>query len=62
MDELSTSGGFSAGGGGGGDTYNPGSDFMNLLGIGSAPESVIIKGQNFDQMKNLADDIKSYIR
>jgi multidrug efflux pump subunit AcrB/ABC-type multidrug transport system ATPase subunit len=60
MDELSTSGGFS-GGGGGGETYNPGSDFMNLLGIGSTRESVIIKGQNFEQMKNLADDIKSYV-
>ncbi len=60
MDELSTSGGFS-GGGGGGETYNPGSDFMNLLGIGSTRESVIIKGQNFEQMKNLADDLKSYI-
>ena len=33
MDELSTSGGFSGGGsGGGGDTYNPGSDFMNYAG------------------------------
>ena len=60
MDELSTSGGFS-GGGSGGETYNPGSDFMNLLGIGSTRESVIIKGQNFKQMKNLADDIKSYV-
>ena len=62
MDELSTSGGFSAGGGGGGGgNYNPGSDFMNLLGIGSTNESVIIKGQNFEQMKDLADDIKTYI-
>jgi len=60
MDELSTSGGFS-GVGGGGENSNPGSDFMNLLGIGSARESIIIKGQNFDQMKNLADDIKSYV-
>jgi len=60
MNELSTSGGFT-GGGGGGETYNPGSDFMNLLGIGSQNESVVIKGQNFEQMKNLADDIKSYI-
>jgi multidrug efflux pump subunit AcrB/ABC-type multidrug transport system ATPase subunit len=58
MDDQSTGGGFS---GGGGDTYNPGSDFMNLLGIGSTRESVIIKGQNFEQMKNLADDIKSYV-
>ena len=60
MDELSTGGGFTSGGGGG-ENYNPGSDFMNLLGIGSARESIIIKGQNFEQMKNLADDIKSYI-
>jgi multidrug efflux pump subunit AcrB/ABC-type multidrug transport system ATPase subunit len=59
MDELSTSGGFS--GGGGDDSYNPGSDFMNLLGIGSKKESVVIKGQNFEKMKNLAGDIKSYI-
>jgi multidrug efflux pump subunit AcrB/ABC-type multidrug transport system ATPase subunit len=59
--EDASSGGGSASGGGGGDTYNPGSDFMNLLGIGSTRESVIIKGQNFQQMKNLADDIKSYI-
>jgi len=60
MDELSTNGGFS-GGGGGDDNFNPGSDFMNLLGIGSKKESVIIKGQNFEQMKGLANDIKSYV-
>ena len=34
---------------------------MNLLGIGSQSESVIIKGQNFEQMKNLADDIRTYV-
>ena len=33
MDEISTGGGFT--GGGGGENYNPGADFMNLLGIGS---------------------------
>jgi len=60
MDELSSGGGFT-GGGGGEDSYNPGSDFMNLLGIGSKKESIIIKGQNFEQMKNLANDIKSYV-
>ena len=60
MNELSTSGGFT-GGAGGGETYNPGSDFMNLLGIGSQSERVLIKGQNFEQMRNLADDIRSYI-
>ena len=60
MDEVSTSGGFT-GGGGGSETSNPGANFLNLLGIGSQNESVIIKGQNFEQMKNLADDIKSYV-
>ncbi|MBK9391429.1 MAG: efflux RND transporter permease subunit [Bacteroidetes bacterium] len=59
MDELSTGGGFT--GGDGGENYNPGADFMNLLGIGTTRESIIIKGQNFKQMKNLADDIKAYI-
>ena len=58
MDEVSTSGGFT---GGGSETSNPGANFLNLLGIGSQNESVIIKGQNFEQMKNLADDIKSYV-
>lgn len=60
MDEVSTGGGFT-GGGGGNETTNPGADFMSLLGIGTRNESVIIKGQNFVQMKNLADDIKSYV-
>ncbi len=34
---------------------------MNLLGLGTQSESVIIKGQNFEQMRNLAEDIKTYI-
>ncbi len=60
MDEQSTNGGFSGGDDtGGGD--NEGDDFMNLLGIGSTNESVIIKGQNFTQMKNLANDIRSSV-
>lgn len=60
MDELSSNGGFSAGGGAeAGD--NSGADFMNMLGLGSKKESIIIKGQNFEQMRNLANDIKSYI-
>ncbi|MBP1665141.1 MAG: transporter ATP-binding protein, partial [Bacteroidetes bacterium] len=32
-----------------------------MLGIGTESESVIIKGQNFEQMKDLADDIKTYV-
>ena len=58
MDELSASGGFTDVGGGG-EAFNPGMDFMNLLGLGSKRESVIIKGQSFNQMKNFADDVKS---
>jgi len=60
MDELSSGGGFSSEGGGG-DMDDAGGDFMNLLGIGSKKESIIIKGQNFEQMRDLANDIKSYV-
>ncbi|NSW93328.1 MAG: efflux RND transporter permease subunit, partial [Bacteroidales bacterium] len=57
---------FSAGGGYeseafSGDSYNPGLDFMNLLGIGTTRESIVIKGQDFEKMKRLASDVKSYI-
>ena len=48
-------------GSGSSQTINPGLGLMSLLGIGSTSESVIIKGQNFVQMKNLADDIKSNV-
>ena len=61
MDDISTSGGFTSGSGGGMETVNPGASFMNMLGIGTQSESVVIKGQNFNEMKNLADDIKTYI-
>jgi multidrug efflux pump subunit AcrB/ABC-type multidrug transport system ATPase subunit len=61
MDELSASGGFS-GGSDAGDMSGSESDFMNLLGIGSQNESVIIKGENFVRMKNLANDIKSSVQ
>ncbi|MBN2862410.1 MAG: efflux RND transporter permease subunit, partial [Bacteroidales bacterium] len=61
MDEISTSGGFETGGGGGSENINPGAGFARMLGIGTETESIIIKGQNFVQMRNLADDIESYI-
>jgi multidrug efflux pump subunit AcrB len=62
MDEISTSGGFTSSAGGmAGAGVNPGVNFMNLLGLGTQSESVIIKGQNFEQMRNLAEDIKTYI-
>jgi multidrug efflux pump subunit AcrB/ABC-type multidrug transport system ATPase subunit len=59
MDEISAGGGFTSSGGG--ENINPGADFMNLLGIGSQRESVVIKGENFARMKDLADDIRSNI-
>ena len=61
MDEISSGGGYT-GSAGSGEAVNPGANFMNLLGLGTTSESVIIKGQNFTQMKNLADDIKAFIQ
>jgi len=52
----------SSAGGGGGGAVNPGANFTNLLGIGTTSESVVIKGQDFEQMKNLSDDIKASIQ
>jgi multidrug efflux pump subunit AcrB/ABC-type multidrug transport system ATPase subunit len=60
MDEISTSGGFS-GGDTEGENINPGSGFMRMLGLGSETESVVIKGEDFEKMKDLADDIRTYI-
>jgi len=60
MDEVSTGGGFT-GGEGTGEAFSSEADFANLLGIGSETEKVVIKGQDFEQMRNLAGDIESYI-
>jgi multidrug efflux pump subunit AcrB/ABC-type multidrug transport system ATPase subunit len=61
MNDISSGGGYTSSAGGG-SAVNPGANFLNLLGVGSQSESVIIKGQNFDQMKYLADDIKAFIQ
>lgn len=61
MNEISSGGGYTGSAGRSG-AVNPGANFMNLLGIGTTTESVIIKGQNFDQMKNISDDIKAAIQ
>ena len=61
MNEISASGNYSQLGGGQGGV-NPGADFMNLLGVGSSSESINIKGQNFEQMKSISDDIKESIQ
>ncbi len=47
----------SSGGMGGGMTGN----FQALLGIGTDEESIIIKGEDFDVMKSVAEDLEYYI-
>jgi multidrug efflux pump subunit AcrB/ABC-type multidrug transport system ATPase subunit len=61
MDEVSSSGGFTSGGSGGGESFNPGENFMSMMGLGSSRESIIIRGQDFEEMKNFAEDIRNYI-
>ena len=61
MNEISSGGGYTGSAGGAG-AVNPGANFLNLLGMGTTTESFIIKGQNFEQMKNIADDIKASIQ
>ena len=48
--------GSSGGGSGFGD--NPGMNFMGMFGIGQQQESIVIKGEDFDKMLLLAEDIK----
>ena len=45
----------------GGGGANPGANFERMLGIGSQSEKIIIKGRNFDRMRNVADDIRYYL-
>jgi multidrug efflux pump subunit AcrB/ABC-type multidrug transport system ATPase subunit len=61
MNEISAGGGYTGSAGSSG-AVNPGSNFMNLLGVGTSTESIVIKGQNFDQMKNISDDIKAALQ
>jgi multidrug efflux pump subunit AcrB/ABC-type multidrug transport system ATPase subunit len=41
--------------------FEPDEDFEQLLGIGVQKEKVIIKGKDFEQMINLANDVKYYL-
>jgi multidrug efflux pump subunit AcrB/ABC-type multidrug transport system ATPase subunit len=59
MNELSLGGGFSSAEGSG--AFDQDDSFMRLLGLGSERESIIIKGEDFRQMKNLGDDIVDYL-
>ncbi len=45
-------------GSGGGFGANPGMNLMGMFGIGQQSESIVIKGENFDKMLLLAEDIK----
>jgi len=48
-------------GGGSGRGANPMARFENLLGIGTQSESILIKGHDFDLMRNVAEDIEYYM-
>jgi len=58
--QFSSSSGFSGSGGGGGASAS-GGGLESLMGIGTQQEKVIIKGQNFDLMKAVAEDVKYYL-
>jgi multidrug efflux pump subunit AcrB/ABC-type multidrug transport system ATPase subunit len=58
--QFSSSSGFSGGGGMGGGSTGAGG-LESLMGIGTQQEKVIIKGQNFDLMKAVAEDVKYYL-
>ena len=49
------------GGGQGGGGPSPSDDFERMLGIGGATERIIIKGQDFDLMQTIANDINAYV-
>ena len=51
----STTGGSGMGSGGGS------SNMMRLLGVGTNQERILIKGQDFDLMKNVASDLQYYL-
>ena len=59
MEAISSGGGMGGGGGTGG--VNPGEGFARMLGIGTASESIVIKGQDFSKMRDLADDLEYYL-
>jgi multidrug efflux pump subunit AcrB len=58
--QFSSSSGFSGGGSGGGMSSGAGG-LESLMGIGTQQEKVIVKGQNFDLMKAVAEDVKYYL-
>jgi len=47
-------------GGGGGD-FGGDNPFMEMLGIGTQQEKLVIKGQDFDKMLDLSEDLEYYL-
>ena len=45
----------------GGMGNNPGAGMQRMLGIGAQTEKVVIKGSDFNMMRNLAGDIRDYL-
>jgi len=45
----------------GGMGRNPGAGFQQMLGIGAQTEKVLIKGHDFNMMRNVAEDIRYYL-
>ncbi len=59
LEAPTSSSSFRGGGGGGGRSGTQG--FAQFMGIGSNQERVVIKGENFEVMKGVADDLLYYI-
>lgn len=49
------------GGGQGGASRSAEADFQRMLGIGTASERIIIKGQDFELMQTIANDINTFV-
>lgn len=45
----------------GGGGPNPGDDFERMLGIGTPTERIVIKGQDFELMQTIANDINTFV-
>lgn len=61
--EISMSqGGETSGGGGGGMVDNPGDELSGLFGLGSQREHIVVKGEDFDKMLLVANDVQYYLK
>ncbi|MDD4192623.1 MAG: efflux RND transporter permease subunit, partial [Mangrovibacterium sp.] len=50
-----------AGGGGGGGGANMMNNFQRFLGIGTEEEKIVLKGQDFEMMKMVAEDLRYFL-